>query len=54
MLVEELDAGVAATRVGYESATHFNHDYRRLFGRPPRQDVVFLRNQSDQEEVANE
>jgi AraC-like DNA-binding protein len=43
MLIENLDAAVAAQQVGYESATHFEHDYRRLFGRPPRQDVTRLR-----------
>lgn len=43
MLREELDAGVAAGRVGYESPAHFTHDYRRLFGRPPRQDITHLR-----------
>jgi AraC-like DNA-binding protein len=42
MLRERLDAGVAAPRVGYESPAHLNHDYRRLFGRPPRQDVTRL------------
>lgn len=25
----------AAYAIGYESATHFSHDYRRRFGRPP-------------------
>ncbi|MGH3167513.1 MAG: helix-turn-helix transcriptional regulator [Trebonia sp.] len=27
-----------ASDVGYESATQFNREYRRLFGRPPGQD----------------
>lgn len=43
MLREQLDAAVAASRVGYESPAHFTHDYRRLFGRPPRQDITHLR-----------
>jgi len=29
----------AAYAIGYESATHFSHDYRRRFGNPPRRDT---------------
>lgn len=43
MLSEELDAGNASLRVGYESATQFNREYRRLFGAPPMRDVKALR-----------
>ncbi len=43
MLSEELDAGNAALRVGYESATQFSREYRRLFGAPPMRDVKTLR-----------
>jgi AraC-like DNA-binding protein len=43
MLVEGLDAGSAAFRVGYESATQFNREYSRLFGKPPFRDVMTLR-----------
>jgi AraC-like DNA-binding protein len=39
MISERLDAGSAALRVGYESATQFNREYRRLFGAPPKTDV---------------
>jgi AraC-like DNA-binding protein len=39
MLSDELDAGQAALRVGYESVTQFNREYRRLFGAPPKRDV---------------
>ena len=39
MLTERMDAGVAARRVGYESTTQFNREYRRLFGVPPKRDV---------------
>ncbi|RDJ22030.1 AraC family transcriptional regulator [Bosea caraganae] len=42
MLTEELDAGVAALKVGYESVTQFNREYRRLFGAPPRRDIQAL------------
>ncbi|WP_204326779.1 AraC family transcriptional regulator N-terminal domain-containing protein [Rhizobium lusitanum] len=43
MLSDELDAGNASLRVGYESATQFNREYRRLFGAPPMRDVKALR-----------
>ncbi|WP_301005067.1 AraC family transcriptional regulator [Mesorhizobium sp.] len=39
MLTDRLDAGVAARRVGYDSATQFNREYRRMFGAPPKRDV---------------
>ncbi|WP_149343706.1 AraC family transcriptional regulator [Neorhizobium sp. P12A] len=39
MITERLDAGSAALRVGYESATQFNREYRRLFGVPPKTDI---------------
>jgi hypothetical protein len=32
MLNENLDAGGAAVSVGYESASQFSREYRRLFG----------------------
>ena len=30
-------------RVGYDSPSQFNREYRRLFGAPPRRDVLGLR-----------
>lgn len=39
MLAQGLDAAAAAHRVGYESASQFSREYRRLFGAPPRADV---------------
>ncbi len=39
MLVENERAAVAAVSVGYESATQFSRDYKRMFGEPPRRDV---------------
>ena len=47
LLAEDLDAAAAAYRVGYESATQFSREYRRLFGRPPRLDVQALRSGGD-------
>ncbi|OUI92238.1 hypothetical protein HK13_09965 [Acetobacter indonesiensis] len=43
LLTEEMDAGAVALYVGYESATQFNREYRRLFGAPPVRDVKSLR-----------
>lgn len=40
MLVDGLDAGVAALKVGYESGSQFSREYRRQFGEPPRRDVT--------------
>jgi AraC-like DNA-binding protein len=44
MLGEHLDAGGAAYRVGYDDTSHFNRDYKRLFGEPPMRDVERLQN----------
>ncbi len=43
LLVEHLDAASAAYQVGYEDASHFNREYKRLFGLPPMRDVEQLR-----------
>jgi len=45
MLAEPLDAGAAAHRVGYESASQFSREYSRLYGLPPVRDVARLRGQ---------
>lgn len=37
------NAGAAATSVGYESASQFGREFKRLFGAPPAQDVARLR-----------
>lgn len=39
MLYEDMDAGSAAMRVGYESVTQFNREYARMFGEPPLRDI---------------
>jgi AraC-like DNA-binding protein len=43
LLGEGLDAASAAYRVGYDNASHFNREYKRLFGLPPMRDVERLR-----------
>ena len=43
MLGQNLDATSAAYRVGYDDASHFNREYKRLFGTPPMRDVERLR-----------
>lgn len=38
MIMDNEDAASSAIRVGYESTTQFNREYRRLFGAPPATD----------------
>lgn len=42
MVNDRIDAGLAALQVGYESATQFSREYRRLFGAPPKRDVTSI------------
>jgi AraC-like DNA-binding protein len=46
MLNAGLDAASAAFEVGYESPSQFSREYARLFGAPPRRDVVSLRSKA--------
>jgi AraC-like DNA-binding protein len=43
MLSENLDAGEAGFRVGYEDQSQFSREYKRHFGEPPMRDVARLR-----------
>lgn len=43
LLSETTDAATASRRVGYESASQFSREYRRLFGAPPLRDIERLR-----------
>jgi len=39
MLNDNLEAGAAGLRVGYESVSQFRREYARLFGAPPKRDI---------------
>jgi transcriptional regulator GlxA family with amidase domain len=43
LLSQNTDAARAGFEVGYESASQFSREYRRLFGAPPGQDSARLR-----------
>ncbi len=43
MLGKGIDAASAAYRVGYHDASHFNREYKSLFGLPPMRDMERLR-----------
>jgi AraC-like DNA-binding protein len=43
MLGEDLDAASAGHRVGYENASYFSRDYKKLFGAPAQRDIAQLR-----------
>ncbi|NMO22287.1 AraC family transcriptional regulator [Pyxidicoccus fallax] len=45
LLSDDVDVATAGFRVGYESPSQFNREYRRLFGTPPGQDLRRLRGQ---------
>jgi len=47
LLSEDLDAASAAYRVGYQDASHFNREYKSLFGFPPMRDVQRLREEAE-------
>jgi AraC-like DNA-binding protein len=43
MMNQNIDAGNAGGRVGYESASQFSREYSRLFGAPPQRDIKRVR-----------
>tara|TARA_R110002012_G_scaffold97466_1_gene234168 strand:+ start:1316 stop:2191 length:876 start_codon:yes stop_codon:yes gene_type:complete len=46
MLKEGLEASTASYRVGYESPSQFSREYSRMFGAPPRTDMIKLRGET--------
>jgi AraC-like DNA-binding protein len=46
LLAHDVDATRVSLDVGYESASQFNREYRRLFGKPPGRDAAQVRGQS--------
>ena len=40
MMAESLGAAEAGYAVGYESPSQLTREYRRLYGRPPAEDVL--------------
>jgi AraC-like DNA-binding protein len=43
LVTERMEASAAALRVGYESASQFNRDYKRMFGDPPIRSALAFR-----------
>ncbi len=43
MFADGVECATAGHRVGYESASQFSREYRRLFGAPPRTEIARLR-----------
>jgi AraC-like DNA-binding protein len=43
MFADGIECATAGHRVGYESASQFSREYRRLFGAPPRSEIERLR-----------
>lgn len=46
LLTGSFDATTAASEVGYEDASHFSREYKRLFGAPPMRDVEQIKQQA--------
>lgn len=43
MLTQGFDASSACVAVGYENMAQFNREYKRLYGDPPRRDIVRMK-----------
>lgn len=44
MLTDNLNVSSASIAVGYENISHFTREYKRLFGNPPRKNIMMIRN----------
>lgn len=44
MRTQDIDVAEAGYAVGYSDASHFNRDYKRMFGDTPMRDIESLRN----------
>jgi len=54
ILHDGVGAAVAADRVGYESASQFSREFKRLFGRSPIEDSRRVRGMSGLESTEDE
>lgn len=43
ILLQSLDTAGAGYRVGYDDASYFNRDYKKVYGEPPPRNVERLR-----------
>ena len=53
ILLNQLDAGMAGRRVGYQSPSQFAREYGRHFGTPPSKDIAQLRVQAGLQRTAS-
>ena len=43
MLRNDISAATACAQVGYESASQFSREFKRLFGRTPQQEIQWMK-----------
>jgi AraC-like DNA-binding protein len=44
MLTDNIDVSRASSAVGYDNFSQFSREYKRLFGEPPRKNIMTIRN----------
>lgn len=52
LLHEDIDVAGAGYTVGYGDASHFNRDYKRMFGLPPMRDIEAMRNENTEDKAS--
>jgi AraC-like DNA-binding protein len=52
LLTQDIDAAGAGYSVGYSDASHFNRDYKRLFGKSPMRDMVAQRSEQPESQAS--